>query len=216
MMLTNTNTLTRDYAHLWFFHIFLCVLSLRLCLPFGRYGCTIKGSPAKHKYIGNTFPDSLVSLKHKNNILVPTMTRQNRPAGRANVHKNMQQEKKRRGTVERRKVRAFYIYIYIYLIATCVHKYSGTKWHKVLLLPGFAFLCSSCICTDIEHIKFSLFSAFNCSPPFFFLLLLTFPHCFFRIIYYLHVSLVSSISFSSSLLFRTAPILSALSAPNCG
>lgn len=31
---------------------------------------------------------------------------------------------------------------------------------------------------------------------------------------YLHVSLVSSISLSSSLLFRTAPILSALSAPN--
>lgn len=33
---------------------------------------------------------------------------------------------------------------------------------------------------------------------------------------YLHVSLVSSISFSSSLLCRTAPMLSALSAPSCG
>lgn len=33
---------------------------------------------------------------------------------------------------------------------------------------------------------------------------------------HLHVSLVSSISFSSSLLLRTAPILSALSAPNYG
>lgn len=33
---------------------------------------------------------------------------------------------------------------------------------------------------------------------------------------YLQVSLVSSISFSSSLLFNTAPMLSALSAPSCG
>lgn len=33
---------------------------------------------------------------------------------------------------------------------------------------------------------------------------------------YLHVSLVSFISLSSSLLLRTAPILSALSAPNYG
>ncbi len=34
-------------------------------------------------------------------------------------------------------------------------------------------------------------------------------------IFYLHVSLVSSISFCSSLLLRTAPMLSGLSAPSC-
>lgn len=57
--------LTSDYAHLLFFHIFLCVLSLSLSLPFGECNWTIEWRPAKHKL------RKLYYQIHKNSNLAP-------------------------------------------------------------------------------------------------------------------------------------------------
>lgn len=67
--LTNVDSsCSGHYTHLLFFHIFLCVLPLRLSLPFGKCDWTIKWRPAKHKH-SKYIPRFTVSLRHKINIL---------------------------------------------------------------------------------------------------------------------------------------------------
>lgn len=122
-----------------------------------------------------------------------------------------------RGAVECRKVREFNTLTMCTNTGTKSPKEPlGTPCNVVFLEP-----LSLSVCADTEHIKFSDFSTFNntllSSSCYHWPVRTAFSHCFEdQIISYLHVSLVSSISFSSSLLLSTAPILSALSAPSCG